>query len=280
MRRKAAVAVASALLALAGTAAAADVPVIHTEASSLGDTRADLTYFRTVDNGFGGLHLKITKAGTIANDADAAPDCQLCIPAGAGRTRSVHVVDLDRNGTNEVLVDLYSNGAHCCFITDVYEFNPATGKYGRTRKAWGDPSYRLIGRGTPRPIELWSADDSFAYEFTSFAGSVLPIEIWRYRSGRFVDVTRRHPSAVGADARRIRRLYERARKAAPDERDVRGVLAAYVADEALLGRPQTGFALVERARKRGELAGPGPWASGRAYAPALRRFLKRHGYIK
>jgi hypothetical protein len=269
----------TATFGLAAAAPAVEVPSIKSEASTLGDTHAELTYFRTADGGYGGLHLKITKGGLVAHDADAAPDCTGCIPAGAVDVRSIRVVDLDRSGTAEVLVDLYTNGAHCCFLTDVYEFNPATGKYGRARHIWGNATYRLIGRGTPRPVELWTYDDSFAYEFAAYAFSVLPIQIWQYRSGRFVDDTRRHPSAVGADARRVRKLYERARRAPAAEREVRGILAAYVADEALLGRPQVGFTLVERARRRGELAGPGPWPRGKSFAPALRRFLRRHGYI-
>src|SRR5437879_464600 len=62
--------------------------------------------------------------------------------------------------------------------------------------------------------------------------------------------------------------------------DVRGVLAAYVADQYLLGRPARGWALLRTALRRGELQrGVDPlWPVGRAYVRKLRSFLARTGY--
>ena len=61
--------------------------------------------------------------------------------------------------------------------------------------------------------------------------------------------------------------------------DVRGVLAAWQADQYLLGREDKGWLELERALKRGDLKGPdGVWPTGRRYLRALRAFLVKTGY--
>jgi hypothetical protein len=59
------------------------------------------------------------------------------------------------------------------------------------------------------------------------------------------------------------------------------VLAAYVADEALLGRPERGWAAIDRALARGELSPRGTgYPVGRAYVGKLRVFLHKAGYLR
>ena len=61
--------------------------------------------------------------------------------------------------------------------------------------------------------------------------------------------------------------------------DVRGILAAWLADEYLLGRGAAGWRVLERAERHGELGRkPDGWATGRAYLRKLRAFLRRTGY--
>ena len=188
----------------------------------------------------------------------------------------LRVRDLDGDGEPEVVLDLYTRGAHCCWESVVYRY--AAGGYRPGLHRWGNVSYRLTDLdGDGRP-ELRSADDRFAYVFTSFATSYFPLRVWHYRHGRFVDVTRRFPGAVRADAARLwtRYLHERAQHA-----EVRGVLAAWLADEYRLGRERVGWARRDAALRRGDL-GPRPdldgWPQARAYLAALRRFLGREGY--
>jgi hypothetical protein len=52
---------------------------------------------------------------------------------------------------------------------------------------------------------------------------------------------------------------------------VRGVLAAWLADQYLLGRGAAGWSVLRRAERRGEV--------DRAYLRKLRSFLRRTGYI-
>ena len=77
------------------------------------------------------------------------------------------------------------------------------------------------------------------------------------------------------DAKRLWRTYSSERR----DEDVRGVLAAWQADQYLLGREDAGWLELERALKRGDLQGPnGFWPTGRRYLEALRSFLVKTGY--
>jgi hypothetical protein len=127
--------------------------------------------------------------------------------------------------------------------------------------------------------ELASADDRFAYAFTSYAGSAFPVQVWRYRPGGLVDVTRAYRQLVRADAVQLWRSYVRERQRKPADRDVRGVLAAWQADKALLGEAGEGWKRLRAARAAGELKGSPPWPSGYRYLRELRAFLAAAGYL-
>jgi hypothetical protein len=85
---------------------------------------------------------------------------------------------------------------------------------------------------------------------------------------------------VRRDRGRLLRAYRSLRRR---HEDVRGVLAAYVADSYLLGQRAKGWRFARRALRRGDLRGLGrydDWPSGRKYLRALRRFLRRKGYAR
>ena len=119
-----------------------------------------------------------------------------------------------------------------------------------------------------------SADDRFAYRFAAFAFSGLPLQIWSVASGRFVDVTRRYPSRVAADARRWWRIFRaNVRRHLGD-----GALAAWAADEELLGRGAAMRAALAAQERLGALRNDGGGPGGAAFIRALERFLARTGY--
>jgi hypothetical protein len=170
----------------------------------------------------------------------------------------------------EAIVDLYTGGAHCCFQSFVLLSS------GRLLfRNWGDPGYRIERRaGTTGFV---SADDRFAYAFTAFAGSALPVQVWSIdRAGRFVDVTSTRLDLVRADAARAWRGYvhERGKR----DTDVRGVVAGWCADEYRLGRAAACRAELARALGRGFLDGPTGWPRNAAFVRALERSLGRWGY--
>jgi hypothetical protein len=187
----------------------------------------------------------------------------------------LYLRDLDADGELEVRMDSYTGGAHCCFQTRIFRWLPARKAYGMTFRNWADAGYQaknLDGRGA---VELLSSDARFGYVFTAFAGSPFPIQIWEFDGGRLHDVTRLFPGQVELDAKRLWRTYLEHRR----KDDVRGVLAAWQADQYLLGREDNGWQELDRALERGDLKGPnGFWPTGRGYVRALRAFLVKTGY--
>jgi hypothetical protein len=187
----------------------------------------------------------------------------------------VAVRDLDADGELEVWVDTYTGGAHCCDQSRFFRWLPARRAYGKTFHDWGNAPYRAKNLDRRGHVELVSSDDRFAYVFTSFAGSAFPVRIWHFDRGGLRDVTRSFPSRVEADALRLWRAYKTWR----NRTDVRGILAAWQADQYLLGREDAGWRELERALARGDLEGPnGVWPTGRRYLRALRAHLVKTGY--
>ena len=132
----------------------------------------------------------------------------------------------------------------------------------------GGPSFRAVTTASPRASP-------------PYAASASRLRIWRYDRGRLRDVTRSFPRAVERDAAALWRDYLRVRRSGV--REVRGLLAAWLADQALLGRAGEGWRRLEQANRRGEL-GRGAtldgYPAGRRYLSALRSFLRRAGYLR
>ena len=140
---------------------------------------------------------------------------------------------------------------------------------------WGDPGFR--GEVHDGVFAFVSADDRFAYAFTSFAGSALPLQVWAIdASGRLADVTSTRLDLVRDDARRVWQAYvgQRGKTAA----DVRGVVAAWCADEYRLGQGPACRGRARTSRAAGYLDGPGSWPAGAAFVKALKNSLARWGY--
>ena len=242
--------------------------VVESRSASSGNVSATLSY-REQDFGYRDFRLEVRRAGRTL--LDAAPGR----PIGQGwRPVELRVRDLDGDREPEVLADFYSGGAHCCTYSAIYRF--VRGRYVHATVSWGNPGYRLAGLDRdPRP-ELVTADDRFNYAFTAYAFSRAPIRVLSYDRGRLRDVTRRFAGAIAADAAAQLRVY-RTRQA---RADARGVLAAYVADEALLGHPERGWAAIDRALARGEVSPRGTgYPVGKAYVAKLRVFLRKAGYV-
>ena len=186
--------IAAAALVLASTAAAAPV---RTKTAHLGAVRATITWQPVRFNiEAKRVHLAISRRGRTLVDRKLGP----AVPW------ALKVRDLDGNGELEVIADFYTGGAHCCLFTQIYRYTGS--RYVPLRHVWGDPSYvlrDLNGDGLP---ELISADDQFAYAFTSYAGSALPVQAWRYRGGHMTDVTRSFPALVRKNAAMLWKEYE------------------------------------------------------------------------
>jgi hypothetical protein len=275
----AAVAAAAALCAAPGAASAGEAGSIVKRAGVVEATLA----WDAGEFGVANPRLRIVRAGAVAFDGPITDVCaEGCILVADDRKSAagsmLNVADLDRDGEPEVVVDTYSGGAHCCTSAHVHDFRAATGTYARLTVEWGNSGYRLRDLGGDGRFEMIGTDDAFAYAFTAYAGSARPPKVVRYAHGPdglpvLKEVTRRFPKLVRSDARSLLRAIRRARRGD----DMRGVVAAYVADQYLLRRGRVGIRELDRARRRGLLSGIGG-PEGRAYRAALLRFLRTHGY--
>ena len=231
--RIALLAVALALLAVAAAPAQA-----VTETATSGAVTATFTYSKKAikDAPFGGryrnLRLKVARAGVLAYDRKVrVPDCAepYCIPAGY-KESSVRATDLNGDGEPEVLLDVYTGGAHCCIWSLVLAWNGSA--YRSRTQDWLDVGYKLTDTDKDGKQEFVSADARFAYEFASFAGSGFPVSILNFDPAQgFVDVTGTFPDAIRHDRDQWWKSYLKQRK----HGETLGVLAAWAADEARLG---------------------------------------------
>jgi hypothetical protein len=246
---------AAVALALAAPAAA------HRSASGE-DVQATLSARPSSDAAFvSHPRLRIRVRGRTVFDAPV-PGCAVCrIDVG----RDLHVVDLDGDGHLEVALVLRTGRGRCCSHLDVFRASGA--RYvASSRSFWGCKlAVRDLGDRTPRVV---ACDSRFSGRFAAAADSLEPIRIWRVVAGRFVLATRAHPGAIRDDAARAWRHVEVYR----GHRDVRGVLAAWVADELMLGRADSAWARVGALRRAGALG------AGAGYPATLRRQLAALGY--
>jgi hypothetical protein len=251
-----------------------DVP--QTLKASQGKIAATLT-FTERNFLFDKLRVKVVRAGRTVLDSPiqrvACPDCAGDQPV------KVSVRDLD-GGDPEVLFDLYSGGAHCCMFTLILRWDAAATRYRAKLAYWGNYGSRLAdldGDGLP---EFSAFDERFVYEYSAYVFSSAPIQIWSYRQGRLVDVTRDYPALIRKSAATNLGYYDKGCR--QKDVDVRSYVAAYVADQYLLGDATEGQRLLELALKRGDLGDksllglPG----GTRFVSALMRDLRRWGYIK
>jgi hypothetical protein len=226
---------------------------------------------------FSALELTIARGGQTAYQQPVtASECGTqCIPFSAFDSSPAPLLaaELDGDAEPEVVLYLYTGGAHCCTITEIFAWDPVAMTYRPLARDWGDPVPRIEQLGG-HPVFL-AADDRFAYAFQAFAFSGLPVQIFRYAAGRMLDVTRSFPGVVAADAGRWLRAY-RANRAGGYGL---GFLAAWTADEYLFGRRRAADAMLARENRAGRLgATPGFGPGGSGYIAKLHRFLRRNGY--
>jgi hypothetical protein len=256
---------------------AAPTALATTQTAVAGSVTATFTFTGKAPN-FHGERLTIARSGAVVYDQPVvAKFCgKLCWPGPpVGGRPSVQVVDVEHTGEPDVVLDLYSGGAHCCTVLQIFSFDPAANTYVGTEREFGDPDVRVADLRRDGRFELLTADDSFAYRFTDYAASGLPIQIFTFAGGRFIDVTRSYPALIAKDAAIWLKAFKgMARAGDPDSV---GVIAAWAADEDLLGHTGLVSRYLHRQAAAGHLNAPFG-AGGSRFVANLQRFLRRRGY--
>ena len=270
-------------VALGAIAAPAAQAAPESKSASSNQVSATVEWDRTDSRGVRNARVSITRAGaTLVSEQRVQPNCtRFCwIPSG---DEPVRLRDLNNDSEPEVLVDLYTGGAHCCSVLLIYEYDPTSNSYERLRRDFGNAGYVLRDVSGDGRLEFVTGDDRFSYLYTSYLESARPLLIYRYNpAGELVDVTRTAKAQIRRHRKSLFNFYKRLRR--EGDLDLRGVLAAWQADNYLLGRGAAarGWKTLRAAERRGELrkrtTNSGP--SGKRYLRSLRSNLKRFGYIR
>lgn len=198
-------------------------------------------------------------------------------------TGGVSLDDLDNNKVDEVIIKTFSGGAHCCTNFIIYTWDKD--KFIKTESGLldgnGGSFEDLNGDGKK---EFITYDNSFLYQFSSYAGSFPPSKIYKLQNGNFIDVTRNYPKFLRES---LQSMYKSFLENKKSNYEVNGILAGYVAQKILLGEYESGwkFMLANYDKKSdwglADYDNNGNVIKKYADFPsALRAFLIRQGYLK
>jgi hypothetical protein len=217
-------------------------------------------------NGTAVYHRPVTAAGCRGQCMDVA------VPPGKS---PLHVLDLDGNGEPEVILGLFTGGANCCFIDQVFSFDARAHTYVRSQHDFLNAGATL---GRRNGSWVFDSGDSRITEagFTDTADSGTPIQIWRFASGGFTDVTRANPDLVRADAARWMRAFNH------HISNGVGLIAAWASDEDLLGQSALVDTTLKRLAAQHKLRTPLglPHGSATLFVTQLEKLLHKLGYTR
>jgi hypothetical protein len=264
---------AAALLAVPGSAAAGHARV----ASGL---QVNATLEPTGNGPHRQYRLTILVDGTTRYDqtVTSAACPRDCIAIGLGTSHeALRAVALQRFGVPDVILGLYTGGAHCCFIDQVYRLDPSTNRFIKTEHDFLDAGAQIVDLNGDHNYEFLSADARLSNAgFTDFADSPAPLQIFSVSHYAFQDVTRTYPKRLKADAAKWLRAFHR------HYGNGRGLIAAWAADQELLGRPGLVTSELAGALKAGHLRVPASFGgpSPAKFVVQLQALLRRLGYTR
>lgn len=166
--------------------------------------------------------------------------------------------DLNNDGNNEILIDLYSGGAHCCtFLVAARMINDRFTILDSIY--WGNSFYAIHDFNGDGKKEILGASDMFAYAFTNFAQSEFNVLIYTFENNTFQDVTKNFPKIIEEDIEdHIEELksYIKDKNFMCQENDtadtfntdagaVKAILAPLVADYYNLGDVEKGYSFID-----------------------------------
>jgi hypothetical protein len=272
---------ASLLLLAAGAGSAQAAP--HTVRAAEGVVAATLSYEpstdRSGDFSITNAQLGISRGGqSIYQQPVSAPACggSACLLEPPEVLELVlQTRDLEGTGEANVLLYLGTGGAQCCSVVQVFSYDPGVMAYRVAEHNFNESGALVSDLDDDGKFEFESADDRFDYAFTSSILSGVPVQIWSFHEGSFLDVTRSFPSVIAADAERQFRRFVANRRHGLGL----GFIAAWAADEDLLGRPaRVASTLAREARLRHLRSGDRLSPGGAAFIAKLQRFLAKTGY--
>jgi hypothetical protein len=182
-------------------------------------------------------------------------------------------VDLESTPEPDVVLGLFTGGANCCFVDQVFSYRAGTQTYAEYQHNFlnaGAVIKRIDGHYRFLSANSQVANDSF----TDFADSGSPIQIWRFTGLAFVDVTRQYPSLIKTDAAHWLHAFN------THSSNGVGFIAAWAADEDLLGKSGLVSSTLASDARAGRLRSTLglPHNSETAFVADLQKLLRKLGY--
>lgn len=257
--------------AVVGALASAGNATAATAATAPPSLSATLSNTRTPAR----LRLQIRRGGRLVYNARVRSrlcpgDCTpAAIAPGSSALRALEL------GPDQpaVLVGLYTGGAHCCFVDQLYLFDRARNTFRRTETGFYDDDPALVRLGSGYALRGVDARLADAY-FTDFAHAGAPFSELALTQHGTRDISRRFVRQIAADAARWWSAYRR------NPGNGVGFIAAWAADEDRLGREQIVATMLAAQARAGRLRSslPGAGHSGRSFVTALQKLLRSLGY--
>jgi hypothetical protein len=205
------------------------------------------------------------------------------------------VIAFQRELNPGVMIEGYTDGAHCCELPVIYLFNRANNRYVKvvdmSPNHYRDPHAFNANEGffpkvVGHQVLLQTSDGAFPYTFACYACGISPIVLDAVGLDGLTDVTGRHPSLVEADAKQSWSYVQSSIKAetAAVPKTIPfpfGFLAPWVADECTLGHGATAWSTVEAMARKNELSNALYYKATmthRSFVPYLHSFLLHDDY--
>ncbi|MBT9317477.1 FG-GAP repeat domain-containing protein [Leptothoe spongobia] len=193
------------------------------------------------------------------------------------------LLDLDSDGTDEVIVRNYSGGAHCCTNTTIHRWTEdgfAAVETGFLDGLGGD----LVDLNEDGYMEIAIPHQAFLYRFGSYAESFPPVTFSTYRDGELVETTHEFPEQIREQAESMKEIFLQVR----EEEDYvsNSLLASYVAQQAVLNEDfEAAWEFMVDNHRREDPWGLEIYEEGeqvgvhKDFPTALRVFLMETGYL-
>lgn len=192
----------------------------------------------------------------------------------AGRRSPLLEADLAGTGELDVVLGVYTGGAHCCFVDEIFTYDASRGRYVRFEHDFYDAGAavkRIAGRWVFESANALVAEDAL----TDYADSGAPLQIWHLAGRRLVDVTRSYPALIRTDAARWQSAFRH------HINNGVGFIAAWAADEDLLGHAALVRRTLDADARHGRLHSVlMPHVGGRSLESQLLKLLRQLGYTK
>jgi hypothetical protein len=216
------------------------------------------------------MQIKITRRGELISE-DVVSMANLSSPGiktvKTARVIDFKILDLDNDKEPEILVDLLVDGENNLkgYYSVIYRYSPIKKEYRDLQQKWGLTSYQLKTDNQDNPI-LIHYDQRFSQQFKVYSPEQLPLQIFKYQFGEWQDVTRQYAELI---KEHNSALWQEVNKRSRLKQDLKGVLAAYLAQQYLLGQSDGGWKTVQEVYQNSDR---------NQFFTQLRQWLKKTGY--